>query len=499
VEGCSRAQIACLAGSAYSGMSKNSLRSYDFLWLGIALLFILPIAFILSIPPHDYWWYVRIGQDIAHTGVIPTTDTFSYTYFGRPVFYQPWLAALIFWFAHNIGGATLTFLLRGLAIGIAYSLLWGLMRSAGTETRLATLLLILMGLSSSMNWSMRPQIFAYPLFAVAFWAVWNWQNGRTKYLWLLPVASLLWANLHGSFVLIFVLIGSALIFGAGDRKTLSIWLGMSFIATLLNPRGFYVWQFVPDMLNSPSDQLYATEWRPPVNTGWQMNIFFAWFLLFIPLAVFSRHRLSRMEWVWFIGFGWLALSGLRYVIWFMFILALYSGPLLTDLLRQFLKEPVIGKIKPSFNYILGGLFILLPLMLLPGIREQWWKDAPSPYHLATTPIEAAEWLGDHPNLPGPLFAEFTFSSYLTFALPSRLVWIDNRFNAYPPKHWEKYQEISSARPQWEVLLDEDGVNLLMLSLHTQPALVQAVAVSDQWCEQYRDDDAVIFSRCEALQ
>ena len=40
------------------------------------------------------------------------------------------------------------------------------------------------------------------------------------------------------------------------------------------------------------------------------------------------------------------------------------------------------------------------------------------------------------DLAGPLFTEYTFGSYLTFALPARLLWIDNRFNAYPPGHWE---------------------------------------------------------------
>jgi len=480
-------------------MIDRRIRSYDFLWLGIALLFILPIAFILSIPPHDYWWYVRIGQDIAQTGVIPTTDIFSYTYFGRPIFYQPWLSAVIFWFAHNIGGATLTFLVRGICIGIAYSLIWSLMRATGTDSRLATLLLIVMGLSSSMNWSMRPQIFAYPLFAVTLWVVWHWQNGRTKHLWLLPLASLLWANLHGSFILAFVLMGSAFVFGTGNKKQLSIWLGISLLATFINPRGIYVWQFVPDMLSSPSDQLYATEWRPPVNAGWQMNIFFAWLLLFIPLAVFSPRRLSRLEWIWFIGFGWLALSGLRYVIWFMMIMSVFTGALLTELTNRFLREPVTEEIKPAFNFFIGAIFLLLPLMLLPGIRESWWDDAPTPYTLDSTPIEAANWMEEHPLLPGPLFAEYTFSSYLTFALPSRPVWIDNRFNAYPPEHWDKYQQISSAKPQWEALLDEDKVNLLMLSLHTQPTLVQVVETSNQWCEQYRDEDAAIFSRCEPMQ
>jgi len=476
-------------------MNLSASRSYDFLWLSLALLFLLPIAFFLSITPHDYWWYVRIGKDIIESGSVPTVDTLSYTYPGRPIFYQPWLSAVIFWLAHQAGGATLTFLLKGISIAIAYSLIWILTHDAGVDPKLATLLVIILGLSSSMNWSMRPQIFAYPLFAIILWVLWHWHNRRDKSLWLLPIASLLWANIHGSFILAFVLMGSALALGAGDRKKLVIWLGISLIATFINPRGIFVWQFVPDMLTSPSDQLYATEWQPPVNAGWQMNIFFGWLLLFIPLAAFSPRRLSLLEWIWFIGFGWLALSGLRYVIWFMFIMAVLTAALLTGLLKQ---PTAPAKSSPTFNFALSAFILLLPLMMLPGIRESWWKDSPPPYHEGTTPIAATQWLSEHPDLPGPLFAEYTFSSYLSFALPSRLLWIDNRFNAYPPEHWSKYQTISAARPQWESLLDKDKINLLLLSLHSQPFLVEEVKASGEWCEQYRDKDAVIFARCNPI-
>jgi hypothetical protein len=230
-----------------------------------------------------------------------------------------------------------------------------------------------------------------------------------------------------------------------------------------------------------------------------MNIFFGWVLLFVPLAAMSPRRLSTLEWIWFIGFGWLAFSGLRYVIWFMFIMAIYTGALITPLLQKYLREPNPADARPMINYVLGTLLLALPLMLLPGIREAWWDDAPHPYTLNTTPIEAVKWMEDHPHLPGPLFADYTFGSYLTFALPSRLLWIDNRFNAYPPEHWEKYQAISAAKHKWEDNLDNDKINLLILSLYTQPSLVQVVEASSQWCEEYRDDDAVIFSRCEPMQ
>src|SRR5215216_4312292 len=121
-------------------MNPSPSRSYDLLWLSLALLILLPIAFFLSITPHDYWFYVRIGRDILETGLIPTVDTFSYTYPGRPIFYQPWLSAVLFWLAHSAGGATLTSLIRGLCIALTYGWIWALMRSAGTGTKLATLL-----------------------------------------------------------------------------------------------------------------------------------------------------------------------------------------------------------------------------------------------------------------------------------------------------------------------------------------------------------------------
>lgn len=480
-------------------MTAAQSRSYDLLWLSLALLVLLPIALFLAITPHDYWFYVRVGRDILDSGAIPRIDTFSYTYPGRPIFYQPWLSAVIFWLAHSFGGATLTFFLRAVCIGVAYGLIWALMRYLGTGPKLATLLTILLGLSSSMNWSMRPQMFAYPLFALMLWVLWHWQTGRPKLLWTLPLITLLWVNLHGSFVLAFILMGSALIFGAGDRKKLAIWFTICLLITLVNPRGVFVWEFVPGMLSSPSDQMFATEWRPPVNAGWQMNIFYAWLLLFIPLAAFSPRRLSPLEWIWFLGFGWLALSGLRYVIWFMFIMAVLTGPLLAELWSSFRSEAPAQGSNPTINYILAGLILLLPLMMLPGLRESWWKDAPLPYHEATTPIAATKWLAAHPDLPGPLFAEYTFGSYLTFALPARLLWIDNRFNAYPPEHWKKYQTISAAEYTWDKLLEQDKVNLLILSLTTQKKLVEAVEGSKDWCEQYRDKTAVIFIRCELIQ
>jgi hypothetical protein len=473
---------------------QNLSRSYDLLWLSIALLPLIGLSFLLSVPAQDYWWYLRLGGDILSEGTVPVVDTMSHSRAGQPIFYQQWLSGIIFYLVYEAGGAALTFLLRGFLHGLAYGSIWFLMRSS-VGARMATILLIALGLATSNNWVMRPQLFAYPLFLLCLFAIYEWQKGQNRFLFLLPLAVLLWVNLHGSFVLPFLLAGAALVFGNGNRKSMFIALIAMSAASLLNPHGFGVWQYLVFILNNPSDYLFSVEWSPPVNAGWQMNLFFGWTLLFVPLAALSKNKLSTLEWILFLGFGWLAFSGIRYVIWFMFLLAIFTARLIAEWSDEWIDRP-IERIHPRLNLTIAFALFLLPLFLLPGVRDSWWRDAPPLYELSTTPIEAVEYLKANNELPGPIWNDYAFGSYLQFALPSRPTWVDTRMYSFPQEQWQEYVRVSGAEG-WQEMFDREGINLLLLSQAAQPKLVKAVTESDDWCEEYRDEYAVIFSRCEA--
>ena len=216
---------------------------------------------------------------------------------------------------------------------------------------------------------MRPQLFAYPLFALALFLLYRWQAGEKKAVYWLPLISLLWVNLHGSFVMLVLLVGAALVYlGRGDRRALALAFAGVLLATLVNPRGFGAWTYVFNSLTVQSSQQFSAEWRPPVNTGWQMNLFFLWLLGFPLLAALSPRKLDRLEWAWFLGFGFLALWGERYVIWFVFILVVLTACLLADWEKKYLER---GEVRPpSAQPDLGLVFLLLPLAFLPGLREQ---------------------------------------------------------------------------------------------------------------------------------
>lgn len=476
-------------------LRQNSSRSYDFLWLSIGLLPLLVIAAMLPVQPHDYWWYLRLGKDIVETGAVPVVDTFSSTQAGMPVVYQSWLSAVLFLLIYKSGGITATIFLVILLIGFVYAILWGMMRQGGLGPRLATLLILISALSGSNNWGVRPQLFAYPLFVGALWILLKWQEHEEKPLWLLIPLGFLWANLHGSFILLFILAGLALVFGNGDRKKLLLVGVLTLAITFINPRGYVLWQNVIETFTAPGIRNLSPEWRPPLNEGWQMNIFFAWMIVLVPLAAFARQRLSSFEWSLFLIFSWLAFSGLRYVVWDLFIIVILTARLTPNEILQWFDQPQEVK-TPAVNLGLGFAMLLMPFLLLPGIRESWWKDAP-PALDPQTPVVAVSWLAEHPELPGVMWNDVVFGSYLIHAMPSRPVWIDTRIQvAYTPEQARDYLFVQSAQPGWDDFLEKKGVNLLMLT-QAQSALIAVVEDSNQWCEEYRDEVAVIFSRCEA--
>jgi hypothetical protein len=470
-----------------AAMNKKRSDTAPLLWLGLVLSITLAIAFLLTVTPQDFWWYLRIGHDTLSAGAVPTVDALTFTQAGMPVVYHSWAAAVVFWLTFKAGGLTLVVFLRGLLLALTFSLLWLTARRFGAGRLGAALVLLMAVMASSNNWSVRPQLFAYPLFALALYLLYRWHKGDSRAAWGLPLISLLWVNLHGSFVLLVLLAGTALLFGRGDRRSMALAAAGVLLATLVNPRGFGSWTYVYNSLHAASSQLFSSEWGPPLNSGWQMNIFFLWLLGFPLLAALTPRKPDRLEWSWFLGFGFMALWGERYVIWFIFILAVLTALMLADWEKKTLGDPKPGS--PLLNVGLSVAFVLLPLSLLPGVRSAWWRSAPPVTE--HTPIAATEWLAAHPELPGPLFSEIGFSSYLEFAMPERPTWIDTRFEVFPVEQWQQYKDITLASYNWESQLDATGAKILMLSMQ-YPDLLAALSVSPAWCEAYHDQVAVIF-------
>jgi hypothetical protein len=484
--------------------------AYKLPWLGILILIILSLAFLLPVLPNDFWWYLRLGQDIVANTSVPTIDTYSSTIYGQSVSYPMWLSAVILYGLHQIGDLPLVVLVRGLMVSVFYTLLWIICVRKGLSGWLATLLTLICAFAGANNWAVRPQLFVYPLFGFSLLLLTsnllcNESNSlkdnklldhdrdnqiSNKFYLLIPIA-LFWANLHGSVIILFLLATPYFLFYKRTKKFFFI-LILVFLSTFINPRGILLWTETFQFIQASGIQ-YSQEWKPPINSGWQMNIFFLWLLAIIPLATISKNKLILYEWVWLLGFGWMALSGTRHVIWFLAILLIFTSWFIQGLLSSNSTEMKFGFIKINIGLFL--IMVLLPISLLPGIRESWWDQSPAVLS-SNTPVNAVEWLKQNSDLPDPLFNDYLFGSYLIFGLPEKPVWIDPRFHAYPKENWEDYLSISNSEAGWSEKLLNAKIGTLMLDLIGQKNLIYELENSSIYCERYRDDIAVIFSACK---
>lgn len=468
----------------------------DFLVFAIVLMIMLTIAVLLPLFPNDFFPYVRIGEEIVKSGAIPATEFMTYTQFGQPAVYLYWLPSLIFLGLYNLGGVTLISVLSALCVGSFYTLLWFCLRELKVGALASGLVLLVTGLVGVNYWATRPQLLTYPLFGLALLILLRWQKRDEWILWLMPLIAMLWANLHGSFIILFFLLGPALLFGSGNRKRLWLVTLLSLAATCLNRYGFGVWGSMFSMVNSESIRSFSVEWEYPVNEGWQANLFFGMLLAIPALTAFTKTRINLLYWIWFIGFGWMALSATRYGVWFLPVEALLLGMLLTPISSRYLKGREIFRI-PEINLVIGFVMLLFPVALVPGLRGLWWQQAP-PIYSETTPVKAVEWMKQNPQYADNVWSDFTYSTYLTYALPERKVFMTNRFEDFPPAQFGDNKHIAEADYDWQTLLDQYEINLLMPSIDLQPDLITAASASPDWQEVYRDEQTVLFARVDPI-
>ncbi len=463
-----------------------------FLLLSLVLAVIFCIVVLMPLEPSDYWTYLRIGEEIVRTHSIPAAEFMTYTSGGQPAVYSYWLASLAFLGISKVGGFILTALVSGVCITLFYALVWLCLRNLKIGPVSSSLILLVTAMVGSNNWSTRPQLFVLPLFGLSLLILLKWQAKNNRWLWCIPLISILWVNLHGSFVLLFVLLLSAVIFGEGSRKSLLLVTVLSFAATLLNPYGCHLWTNTFAMIGNDLISTYSHEWQPPANEGWQLNLFFGSLLVMALVTAFTSARAKKLWWIWFLGFGWMALSSVRYVIWFSVIEALLLAQLAAPWLDRFLdRRPAFPR--RGFNLALGIAVLVISLTFLPGIRQRWWQQAPA--NLAdTTPVQAVQWLKQHPEFPGELWANWEASIYMSYALPERKVWITNRIEDATEQQLLDNKRLMRASYDWQSILDGYGVNLLLLDQQYEKPLITVVSSSADWHEVYRNEQSLIFVR-----
>jgi hypothetical protein len=241
---------------------------------------------------------------------------------------------------------------------------------------------------------------------------------------------------------------------------------------------------------------FNAEFAPPTVRTLPGQLFFGFVIVWIGVLVVSRYRPSLRESLRLLLFGALALWGIRNAIWFAFV----AAPTMAASLRAW-----TARCRPSrpqrigrrgVNRLLAAVVGVLTLLTLPWLRPYMplpW--VPRGYLSPNTPVEAVDVLCGLPDT-GRVFHTEVYGSYLIWACPEVLAFVDTRFELYPEEQWMDFLALLMARYDWQAILARYRIHTLLLSRERLEQLIEAATAAPDWERLYEDDQAVILRRLE---
>jgi hypothetical protein len=402
----------------------------------------------------DLAYHVRAGELTFRTGDLVLIDPFTFTRAGDPWLNQQWAAQLIFASAHRVLGWAGVGITYAAALGSGFSFLYRSCRRAEATPRTASLLTLLGFLVASGSLAARPQALAVPLFT----GTWLLLARRDRWTWLVPILALIWANVHGSFVLAPLLV----VFALGDdlierrpaARTLLLLLA-TVVATLVTPFGPSVWSYAVEISTSETIRNGVAEWRPPSPLSISGAPFWLSGVIVLGTAVRKRRAVRPIDVARLIVFFALGVPALRGTLWW----ALAAPPVVSRWFRT--TERSSGDPEPVGRdplRVIAAAFVLalLPIALflrrgvdpVTGTTQRLAADAPEVLVDAT---RSALPLGSH------LLVYQPFASWFEFSLPEDLVMVDSRIELFPDTVWDDYDRVITAGDGWERILDDHRI------------------------------------------
>src|SRR5512134_1624062 len=168
-------------------------------WMALALAVPAFLTLVSPLGTIDLAYHLRLGELIRATGAIPERDAFTFTAFGAPWVDQQWLAQVALDLAHRAGGFAGLIVMRAGLVTTVFGLVLATCRSRGGSSRSSSLLTVGGFVLAAPFLALRPQLLGAACFAATVFLITTRGNGRPR-LWIVPFLTIVWANVHGSFV-----------------------------------------------------------------------------------------------------------------------------------------------------------------------------------------------------------------------------------------------------------------------------------------------------------
>jgi hypothetical protein len=465
-------------------------------------------------------WHIRTGQNILASHAIPRVDSFSSTMNGRPWLAWEWLYDV------KVGGLDSAFGLNGvvwftaLAIAAVFGGMFQFLVRRGTNLFAALVLVLLAISASTIHFLARPHVLSWLFTVIWFWILDSTERkgmaddrSSSRWLWLLPASMLLWVNVHGGFLLGFVLIGifwlgsmwtwlsssesrieeSMRKIAAGKRARCLALVGLlSALVSLVNPYGWKLHAHVYGYLSNRFLIDHIDEFQSPNFHGIAQKCFLALLLVSIAVLIARGRRLSLSHILVVLFAVYAGLSASRNIPISAILLGVVIGPLLPSI---GVAESFSQRMRAVETGMRGNLWPLAAIaftfaLVANGGRlgSTLWMDAH--FDPQRMPVQAVDCLRSQ-DAAVPILAPDYWGGYLIYRLyPQAQVVVDDRHDLYGEQFLRSYLKFLHAEEGWEGFLREHPAGYIVLP--RKSALATVLTESHEWKRTYADDVAVVF-------
>lgn len=460
----------------------------------------------------DLGHHLAMGKLILQSGSIPQTDPFSFRTEGIHAVPHEWLAQALFSALEQSLGLGGIVLLCALLLALALAQVFGeITRRSGSLA--ASLLVFGLALTAStIHWISRPHLFTYLL--LGLWsfqleALWRAEHRRW---WVFPLIMLVWANLHGMFVVGLLTLGlTGMGYGwqrviaqeaeptPGLGKMLLLAAASSGMVTFLTPSGIHIWDGIftilgSDYITSMTSEYRSADFQDPAT--WP-------FLLLVGVGLaagaLNRKPLHAAQAATLAGWTLFGLYSARNIP----LAAIVCAPIVAELLAGVTKElpglAWLNRFARSLGQVDGQLrgWLWATVGVLLGLA--WLAQAGafnplrSPYQFSAQifPVQATQWLEKNPQ-QGFMFNEFDWGGYLLYRLwPEQKIFMDGHTHIYGDQMTREYGNVVALEGDWMGVLDKYQVRWAILRRNTRLA---AALQSQGWQVNYQDELSIILQR-----
>ena len=459
-------------------------------------------------------WHIRTGQIIIATHQVPRVDPFS-SQVNKPWFAWEWLYDVAIGQLETWCGLNGVVWFTAIVIATVFAWIFHLLVKRNANLLSALLLTLLATAASMIHFLARPHVLSW-LFVVAWFRILDsteseFDSANHRKLWLLPLLMLIWVNVHGGFLLGFILlfiywVGSLWTWwkrdtlrieeslqkiAAGKRTRNLLMIGLvSFATSLVNPYAWKLHQHILGYLSNRFLMNHIEEFQSPNFHNTAPRCFLIIILLTITVIACKRRQLGLSQILLVLFSIYAGLYSARNIPTSSILLVLIIGPLLPSFTGTGFFErmhAVDSQLRGHLWPIVTTLVTLAIAANAGHIGSQLLMDAH--FSPARMPVKALNYVQSN-TIEGPILSPDYWGGYLIYRLyPHNKVVIDDRHDFYGEPYLKSYLTTIHVEPGWQQFLNGRAACIV---LPKNSALAAILTRTPEWKTVYSDDVAVLF-------